>query len=181
LSIYAKALKRSVIQSKYKIRKLQQHDVPQLMKLTKTVWAEFGFDQNHPDAQHYDEELSKTYETYSAKNSDYFVIVQGRKILGGAGFGPLAGESEDICELKGMYLSNQIRGQGMGALLLQHVLHEAKKSRFKKCYLETMDFMHGANQLYKKMGFIRLNQPKGKTGHHWTNCWYIKDINEGKK
>jgi len=36
--------------------------------------------------------------------------------------------------------------------------------------------MHGANSLYQKLGFKKLNKPKGKTGHTWTNCWYIRDI-----
>lgn len=176
LSIYAKALKRSRLKHEYKVRNLIRKDVPQLIYLIKTVWAEFGFDSNHADAVYFESELNKTYESYMIKNSNYFVLVQGEKIVGGAGYGPLPGVDENICELKGMYLSSQLRGLGLGAVLLQKILVETQKQGFKKCYLETMDFMHGANTLYKKFSFMKLDKPIGNTGHNWTNCWYIKEF-----
>jgi putative acetyltransferase len=176
LSIYAKALRYSSLLKEYKIRKLLAKDVPQLINLTKSVWAEFGFDSNHPDAPVFEAELNETYEIYSAKRSSYFVLVQSKKIMGGVGFGPLAGEQKNICELKGMYLSPLIRGLGLGSILLQHTLQAAKREGFKKCYLETMDYMHEANSLYKKAGFTKLDEPRGNTKHTWTNCWYIKEL-----
>jgi putative acetyltransferase len=176
LSIYAKYLKRSRIQQEYTIRELLKKDVPALINLVKTVWAEFGFDSSHPEAPLFESELNKTYEIYSVKKSKYFVLTQGKKIIGGAGFGPLPGGDKSTCELKQMYLSSQLRGAGLGASLLKRVLEDIKKEGFKKCYLETMDFMHGANSLYQKFGFIKIDQPIGNTGHTWTNCYYIKEI-----
>lgn len=180
LSIYAKALKRAALQNKYQIRKLKTSDMPQLIKLIKSVWAEFGFDHNHPDSSHYNEELNQTYESYAVSKSDYFVLMSDNKIIGGVGFAPLPGTNKSICELKGMYLSSHVRGLGLGALLIKHVLNAARKIGFQECYLETMDFMHGANKLYQKSGFVKLDKPLGTTGHHWTNCWYIKKLNEGE-
>lgn len=176
LSIYAKALRCVNLLKECKIRKLLLKDVPQLIDLTKSVWAEFGFDSNHPDAPFFEAELGKTHEIYSSKRSSYFVLVQGKKIVGGVGFIPLAGEQEDICELKGMYFSPIIRGLGLGSILLRHTLQEAKREGFKKCYLETMDYMHAANSLYTKAGFKKLDKPIGNTKHTWTNCWYIKEL-----
>ncbi len=176
LSIYAKKLKLSRLQQKYSIRKLLKKDVPSLINLTKTIWAEFGFDSKHPAAYLFESELSKTYEIYSSKRSNYYVLVTGNKVVGGAGFGPLSTTCQDTVELKGMYLSPELRGLGLGASLLQKALPEAKKEGFKKCYIETMQFMHAANALYKKFGFIELNEPIGNTGHDWTNCWYIKEL-----
>jgi len=57
-------------------------------------------------------------------------------------------------------------------------LQAAEFEGFKQCYLETMNFMHGANTLYKKFGFIKQDKPMGETGHHWTNCWYLKNLDE---
>jgi len=176
LSIYAKALKRSRILQEYSIRKLTKSDVPQLINLIKTIWAEFGFDSSHPAAPIFEDELKNTYETYSGKKSSYFVLMHAKRIIGGVGYGPLSNEYADTCELKGMYLSSQLRGSGLGAFLLQKVLREIKNEGFKKCYLETMDYMHGANALYKRFGFAKLDNPIGNTGHTWTNCFYIKEI-----
>lgn len=176
LSIYAKALRCASLLKECKIRKLLLKDVPQLIALTKSVWAEFGFDSNHPDALFFETELGNMHEIYSAKRSAYFVLVQGKKIVGGAGFIPLAGEQEDICELKGMYFSPIMRGLGLGSILLRYTLQAAKNEGFKKCYLETMDYMHAANSLYTKTGFTKLEKPKGNTKHTWTNSWYIKKL-----
>lgn len=175
LSIYAKALRQTSLQKDYKIRLLQTKDVPQLIQLTKTIWAEFGFDSNHPNAPIFEAELERTHEIFSAKKTAYFVLLHGDSIVGGAGFGPLSEESE-ICELKGMYLSDSIRGFGLGKTLLSHAFEAMRQEGFKECYLETMDFMHQANLLYQRSGFEKLDQPKGSTGHSWTNCWYIKKL-----
>jgi putative acetyltransferase len=175
LFIYAKALRRSNLHKGYKIRPLLAEDIPQLVQLTKSVWAEFGFDAAHPDASIFEAELENTYEIYSAEKTAYFVLVQSDTIVGGAGFGPLAGES-DLCELKGMYLSPSTRGLGLGKTLLRYVLDEMRRIGFKECYLETMNFMDQANLLYQQSGFIRLEHPRGNTGHSWTNCWYIKKL-----
>jgi len=176
ISIYAKALKRSRVQQEYTIRELLKKDVPSLINLIKTVWIEFGFDSSHPRAPFFESELSQTYEMFNTKKSKYFVLTEGKKIIGGAGFGPLPEGEKNTCELKQMYLSAQLRGAGLGALLLKRVLQDIKNEGFKKCYLETMDFMHGANALYQKFGFIKIDKPIGNTGHTWTNCYYIKDI-----
>jgi putative acetyltransferase len=178
LSIYAKALKCSKLQHEYTIRKIRETDVPQLINLIKTVRQEFGFDSSHPGAALSDEELNTIYETHNTKRSNYFVIAQGKKILGGAGFGPLLGASENICELRGLYFAPQLRGLGFGALLMEKRLQEAKKMGYKSCYLESQDFMLGANTLFKRFGFTKLDKPLGNTGHTWTNCWYIKELNE---
>jgi putative acetyltransferase len=178
LTVYTKALKRSRLHNEYTVRKLQKKDIPQLVNLIKAVWSEFGFDSSHPQASIFEDELHRTHEAYICKKSNYYVLVSGRKIVGGIGFAPLINVSESICELKGMYLSSQLRGLGLGSLLLKKALHKAQLEGFKKCYLETMHFMHGANTLYKKFGFKKLDKPIGNTGHNWTNCWYIKTLDE---
>lgn len=176
LSVYAKALKRSRSQSEYTIRPLIKKDIPQLINLTKIVWAEFGFNSNHPAAPLFERELKNTYEIYNAKRSKYFVLAQGEKIVCGVGFTPLLNADEGTCEAKGMYLSEELRGLGLGLLLSRKLLDEAKNAGFKKCYIETMSDMRDANALYKKLGFTLIDKPLGNTGHNWTDCWYIKEI-----
>lgn len=174
--LYAKALRRASLLQEYTIRNLQPKDVPELIRLTKTIWIEFGFDSLHPDAAHFEAELDQLYETYSTNKCCCYVLIHRNKLVGRCGFGPLEGEDDSICELKGTYLAASTRGLGLGALLLSHTLQAAKQEGFKECYLETMDFMHAANSLYQKSGFIKLNKPMGNTGHKWTTCWYLKKL-----
>jgi putative acetyltransferase len=176
ISLYAKALRKSGIQNEYTIRKLLKHDVPQLINIIKSVRAEFGFDASHPQAPLFEEELKNLYESYTGKNREYYVLTHDDKIVGGAGFGAISSPEKNICELKGMYLSQQLRGLGLGSKLLKRVLEEAVNRGFKKCYLETNDFMHGANTLYMKNGFVKLAKPIDGAGHACTNIWYIKKL-----
>ena len=50
--------------------------------------------------------------------------------------------------------------------MIDTCLREAQKFGFEQCYLETMDYMHEAQKLYRKYGFQYLEGPMGDTGHH---------------
>jgi len=176
LSLYAKALHRSHMRNECSIRKLEKNDMSQLISIIKQVRAEFGFDENHPTASLSEKEFDDMYEFFSKDKSGYFVLEHDKEIVGGGGYCPLPGADKDICELRGMYLASSLRGLGLGTVVLQKILQYAKADGFKKCYLETQDFMQGANALYKKCGFQKLDKPMGNTGHSWTNCWYIKEL-----
>lgn len=176
ISIYAQALRKSRVQNECTIRKLLKDDVPQLINIIKSVRAEFGFDSSHPEAPLFEEELKNLYESYTEKNAEYYVLIHDEKIVGGAGFGSISTPEKHICELKGMYLSQQLRGFGLGSMLLKKTLLEATNRGFKKCYLETNDFMQGANTLYIKNGFEKLDKPIEGAGHECTNIWYIKKL-----
>ena len=174
LELYAKALKRSRIQSEYHIRPILKKDNHELMTLIKTISKEFG--TNKPGFAFVDPELENMHKSFSGGRQAYFVIerVADKKIMGGAGMGELAGGKESVCELKKMYLHADARGLGLGYALLETVLSSAKKSSYKKCYLETLKSMVQANQLYQKSGFIPLDKPLGNTGHFGCDAWYLK-------
>lgn len=180
ISIYTQALRRSRIQNEYAIRKLLKHDMPQLINIIKSVRAEFGFDASHPEAPLFEEELKNLYESYTGKSSEYYVLVHDEKIVGGAGFGSVLTPESNICELKGMYLLQQLRGLGLGSKLLKKILFEAANRGFKECYVETNDFMRSANTLYKKNGFVKLAKPIEGAGHACTNIWYIRKLGKTK-
>lgn len=69
-------------------------------------------------------------------------------------------------EIKSMRTSNNFQKQGIGSILLIHMLNEAKLLGYKKLSLETgtMDFFKPAHTLYAKYGF--------------TNCAPFGDYNE---
>ncbi len=90
LKIYAKALKHSETKREYNLCKLKKSDIPQLKKLIKKTWEEFGFDEKHPEASLFNEELDNLYEMYSGPQTEYFVLFKDKKIVGGGGF-------KDLC------------------------------------------------------------------------------------
>jgi len=63
--------------------------------------------------------------------------------------------SQNEAEIKSMRVSVQRRGTGLGLVLLEHLIKEAKQREYSTLYLETgsMDFFVPARKLYEKFGF----------------------------
>ena len=57
--------------------------------------------------------------------------------------------------------------------LLLLLLDDARTRDYKKCYLETLDRMYQANELYQKNEFELLDKPMGMTGHDSCDRWYL--------
>jgi putative acetyltransferase len=72
-----------------------------------------------------------------------------------------------------MFFLRETRGVGLGRRLLLLLLDEARTWDYKKCYLETLDRMWQANELYQKNGFQLLEKPMGTTGHGSCDRWYL--------
>ena len=61
--------------------------------------------------------------------------------------------TEEVCELKRLYVRPQGRGHGIGRLLVTELLKQARSSGYQRVKLETGSFMHEAHQLYQAFGF----------------------------
>ncbi len=123
-----------------------------------------------------DRELDNMYKAYSIPRSRYFVVEFNGQILGGAGIMPLNKGAKNICELQKMYLDPKARGKGVGTNLLELCLSFARENNFSLCYLETMPYMLDAQELYRKNGFIYINNPMGDTGHYSCPVWMTKEL-----
>ena len=61
--------------------------------------------------------------------------------------------SDDVCELKGMYIYKKYHGQGFGRRLAETAVELAKKKGFGKMVLDTVSTYENAIRLYEKLGF----------------------------
>ena len=117
-----------------------------------------------------DPELTNMAQTYQVEGSRYWVLVEtptGR-ILGSGGFARLRGTSdaEATAELQKFYFDGQIRGRGLGRMVLEMMLDEAQRLGYRTVYLETLPSMAEAITLYKRAGFVPIDDALGDTGHH---------------
>lgn len=108
----------------------------------------------------------------------HVVLERDGLILGGGGFGRLAGSRREqaICELRKMYFRPELRGRGWGRRLLEHLLSAMREAGYRRCYLETTSWMDAAQAIYRKAGFRVLEQPLGRTGHHGCDRFYVLDL-----
>ncbi len=59
----------------------------------------------------------------------------------------------DKCELKSLYLLEQYHKKGLGQLLLNTAIQEAKQNGYGEMYLDTLSSSKRAVRLYERAGF----------------------------
>ncbi len=64
--------------------------------------------------------------------------------------------SEDICEMKRLYVRNDYRGLGIGKKLIGMIIEEAKKLKYRYIRLDTLPTMQKAQELYRSFGFYDI-------------------------
>ena len=171
MQLYASALGKSRLQSGYSIRLIQKKDNAHVARLIRQVLTEFqavgeGYSIGDP-------EIEDMFGSYRNGRSCYYVIAHDDQIAGCGGIAPLKGGDKFTCELRKMFFLPETRGRGLGRRLLLQLMDEARNRGYKKCYLETLDRMSQANELYRKNGFELLDKPVGKTGHCSCDRWYL--------
>jgi putative acetyltransferase len=64
---------------------------------------------------------------------------------------------KDICEMKRLYLRPQFRGKGLGRILADRIISEARQIGFQRMRLDTVEpVMKDAVAMYRKIGFREI-------------------------
>ncbi len=160
--------------SEVDIRRIRREDDATVREIIIAVMTELeatgeGFGDRDP-------ELTSMSEAYGVHGAAYFVVEIDGRVVGGGGFGPLAGAKPDVCELRKMYLLPECRGLGIGRRMLKMCLTRARELGYRTCYLETLAQMDRARDLYERFGFLPLEAPMGDTGHIGCNRWYALSL-----
>ena len=156
------------------IRNILQSDNAALAKIVKDTMAEFGV--NRPNTVYYDPTTNALYEMFQKERAIYNVAEINNEIAGGAGIYPTDGLPDDTCELVKMYLVPKARGLGLGRILIEKCLQQAKDLGYKKIYLESMPELKQALKVYEKFGFEYLKGPMGNSGHTGCDLWMLKEL-----
>lgn len=108
---------------------------------------------------------------------DKFMPPKGRLLLGYVedepmGIACLKALTEEIGEVKRMYVRPQARKRGLGRALLNQLLEEARQSGYRRVRLDSARFMTEAHQLYRTSGFREIQAYEGSEipkdfQNHW--------------
>ncbi len=132
----------------WNIRPATNQDCNAIQQLVFTVLSEYGL---NPDPDGTDSDLNDVEENYQAAGGRFDVLVdQNGIVVGCVGLFLI---SRSVCELRKMYVSHSIRGQGQGRRLLEHALAQAVKYGFARVELETASVLKEAGNLYERYGF----------------------------
>ena len=63
---------------------------------------------------------------------------------------------DGICEMKRLYVRAEFRGMGVGRLLAERLIGEARRIGYDRIYLDTLPSMAKAQLLYEQLGFKEI-------------------------
>lgn len=158
----------------FSIRPIEARDDASMAAVIRTVMPSFGADG--PGFAIHDPEVDHVTAAYAQPRCSYFVVEIDGRVVGGAGVAPLENGEPDVCELRKMYFLPEARGIGAGSAMMQRCLDAARGHGFKRCYLETLTGMDGAQALYLRSGFERLCAPMGGTGHFSCDRFFLRTL-----
>ena len=102
--------------------------------------------------QGFEEEVNTLPGKYSPPAGRLYIVKYGNKYAGCIALRKL---EDGICEMKRLYLNEELRGMGLGKKLVELIINDAKQIGYLKMRLDTIkEKMPKAVDLYYKFGFI---------------------------
>lgn len=156
------------------IRPIQPSDNIALAKVIRDALTEFG--ANKPGTVYFDPTTDALYELFRTNGAYYFVATIDDELVGGCGIYPTENLPEGTCELVKLYLKSSARGTGLGKKLMLQSMEWAKANGYNQVYLESMPELTKAVSIYENVGFSRIHQPLGNSGHGGCDIWMTKQL-----
>lgn len=158
-----------------KIRQLQKSDNKLLASIIRSIFEEHNAPRKN--TVYSDAETDNLFEVFQSNSNSYFLVATiDEKVVGGCGIYPTDNLPKNCIELVKFYISKNARGKGIGKILMEKCIRQAKITGFTKLYIESFDEFSKAVSIYEKLGFTKLDKPLGNSGHTACNIWMEKNI-----
>jgi len=157
-----------------KIRPVEEKDNEALAGMIRKVFEEHDAPQK--GTVYSDPTTDNLYLLFQTPRSVLWVAEMNGSTIGCCGVYPTKGLSVNYAELVKFYLCKEARGKGIGKELMERCIQSAKEFKYTQLYLESLPHFSRAVQMYEKQGFVRLDQPLGKSEHTACNIWMIKEL-----
>ncbi len=103
--------------------------------------------------QNFDNELENFPIQYSPPTGSLYLALSENEAIGCVGVRRF---EKNICEMKRLYVRHEFRGRKAGNLLAVSAIKSGKTLGYEYMRLDTLSSMETANQLYKSLGFIKI-------------------------
>jgi len=130
-------------------------DTPELIAYTRAIFLEYA--QSLPidlGFQKFEVELASLPGEYAAPGGQLLLATVDDEPAGCGAFRPLLdADFANACEMKRLYVRPAFRRFGLGRLMAQRLLDDARRSGYSSMLLDTLDDMESARGLYATLGF----------------------------
>lgn len=135
-----------------KMRPVKDSDRDGLIELIGGCFSEYEGVFLEPDGL--DKDL-QAYATYMKEHGgEGFVVEKGERLVASVAYAPIEGSR---FELKRLYLSQELRGSGMGLELLHHVEGLARERGATEMELWSDTRFTRAHRFYEREGYVKQN------------------------
>ncbi len=132
-----------------------QAESPEQITAVRGLFLEYATSLNFSLCfQSFEKELAELPGDYAAPGGRLLLAAQGSQLAGCVALHKLEPE---ICEMKRLYVRPQFRGKGLGRVLAERVVADAREIGYKRLRLDTVEpVMRDAVALYRKLGFKEI-------------------------
>jgi len=121
--------------------------IAQARILFEEYQAALGVDLGFQD---FENELATLPGHYAAPSGRLLLASADGLVAGSVALRPL---SDDACEMKRLFVRAAFRASGVGRMLAERVITEARSIGYRRMFLDTLPSMGRAQQLYDALGF----------------------------
>jgi putative acetyltransferase len=138
--------------------RLSTPDTPELLSATRDIFVEYAHTLGIDLAfQGFDTELASLPGEYAAPGGQLLLASVDGAIAGCGALRPLGTiDYANACEMKRLYVRPAFRRFGLGRVLAQALMDEARRAGYSAVVLDTLDDMEAARGLYTTLGFTTI-------------------------
>lgn len=96
----------------------------------------------------------KDPDKFEPPDGRFYLVQSSSKI---AGVGCLKKLDMDIAEIQRMYVSPIFRGKGIGRVIVDRLIADARSIGYRQLKLESLKFLEAAHSLYRSVGFREID------------------------
>ena len=137
---------------------LRRADTPELIEEARAIFVEYARSLDVDLCfQSFDAELAALPGEYAAPGGHLLLAFVDDRVAGCGAFRALA-ESDyaNACEMKRLYVRPAYRRLGLGRILAEALVDEARRAGYSAMLLDTLDDMEAARELYASLGFEEI-------------------------
>lgn len=107
--------------------------------------------------QGFADELASLPGDYAEPSGLLLLVLVDGALAGCGGFRPLLHSDHlNACEMKRVYVRPSFRGLGIGRLLVDRLMMDARQAGYTTMLLDTLSGMETARALYRESGFVEV-------------------------